>query len=231
MGERAEILRRNLATVQERIRQACVRAGRQTEEVTLVAITKYVDVTTARMLLDLGVRDLGENRPQELWAKAAAIPEARWHLVGHLQRNKIARTLPLVHLIHSVDSLRLLEALEQASGERGVDVLLEFNLSGERTKTGFAPESWPEVTALLPRLRNVRVRGLMTMAALHARPGEIRDTFARLRQMRDRYREAVGDPAAWPELSMGMSGDCEIAVEEGATLVRIGSALFEGLEP
>lgn len=229
MDERFEVLRRNLASVEQRIQQACQRAGRRREEVTLVAITKYVGAETARMLLDLGVRDLGENRPQELWAKAEAVPEARWHLVGHLQRNKIARTLPLVHRIHSVDSLRLLDALEGQAPERGVDVLLEFNLSGEASKTGFAPEAWDAVLARLDSLRKVRVHGLMTMAGLNAGPDEVRKTFARLRLMRDRYREMVRDAAAWPELSMGMSGDFEVAIEEGATLVRIGSALFEGL--
>jgi pyridoxal phosphate enzyme (YggS family) len=223
-----DILCHNLAELERRIAAACARAERARAEVTLVAITKYVDPDIARWLVELGVGNLGESRPQELWRKAEAIPEATWHLVGHLQRNKIERTLPLAKLIHSVDSLRLLEALE-ATG-RPCDVLLEFNLSGEANKTGLALDDFAAITAKLPSLRGVRVRGLMTMAALDSSREQARHTFAELRQLRQRYRTLSRDEAAWPELSMGMTGDFEIAIEEGATLVRIGSALFQGLE-
>ena len=134
------LLKDRLQAVEERIRAACRRANRAREEVTLVAVTKYVGCEIAALLPEFGVLDLGESRPQELWRKAAALPkDVRWHLVGHLQRNKIEKTLPLVHLIHSVDSVRLLKALyeEAEKQDRHVDVLLEFNLSREPAKHGF----------------------------------------------------------------------------------------------
>ena len=183
------------------------------------------------MLAELGVRDLGESRPQELWRKAAALPAVRWHLIGHLQRNKIERTLPLVHCIHSVDSLRLLAALEEEAARTGrtVDVLLEVNASREANKQGFAPEDLPGLAPALAALKRVRVTGLMTMAAYEEDPERCRPTFVLLRELRDRLRTAVGSAQPLTELSMGMTNDFEVAVEEGATLVRIGTALFEGL--
>jgi hypothetical protein len=226
-----DILSRNLARVEERLAAACRRAGRDRAAVRLVAVTKYVDSDVARRLWELGVSDLGESRPQELWRKAAAVPEARWHLVGHLQRNKVAATLPLASLLHSADSTRLLAALEAEAAKQGrqVEVLLEFNLSGEEAKHGFhAPDDLPAITEAVARLRHVRVAGLMTMAAQAPQPEAARPTFARLLRLRDEFR--LPAPHEPRELSMGMTGDFEVAVEEGATLVRIGSALFEGLE-
>ncbi|MFO0845487.1 MAG: YggS family pyridoxal phosphate-dependent enzyme [Gemmataceae bacterium] len=221
-----DVLSANLARVEKRLATACARAGRPRASVTLVAVTKTVSVEVATELAALGVRDLGENRPQELWRKAEALNEIRWHLIGHLQRNKIDRTLPLVHRIHSVDSLRLLEAIDAVGP---ADVLLEVNCSGEASKGGFSPA---EVTALheaLQRLRQTRVAGLMTMAALEDDPERCRPTFRSLRALRDDLQQRVGGRHQLSELSMGMSNDFEVAVEEGATLVRIGTALFEGL--
>ncbi len=147
---------------------------------TLVAVTKTVSIAVAGLLPALGLLDLGENRPQELWRKAEILPRSvRWHLIGHLQRNKIERTLPLVRLIHSVDSLRLLEALEQFG--QPVDVLLEVNASGEESKHGFRPDEVAALADRLSGLSRVRVRGLMTMAALEEEPERCRPTFALLR--------------------------------------------------
>jgi pyridoxal phosphate enzyme (YggS family) len=222
-----------LQAVEERLRAACRRAGRDRAEVTLVAVTKTVPPEVAAELVRLGVTDLGESRPQELWRKAAALPQTiRWHLIGHLQRNKIDRTLPLVTLIHSVDSLRLLAALEEEAARLGrtVPVLLEVNASGEASKHGFAPADVPGLAAPLAGLRHLQVRGLMTMAAPLDDPQQCRPTFAALRGLRDRLRGELGPPHSLEHLSMGMSNDFEVAVEEGATLVRIGSVLFEGLE-
>lgn len=222
-------IKRCLAHVRERIAAACARAGRATSDVTLVAVTKTVSAEVAACLPELGVLDLGESRPQELWHKSTVLPATvRWHLIGHLQRNKIERTLPLVHMIHSVDSVRLLEALEREAERlgRAVPVLLEVNASGEASKHGFAPA---EVLPLAPRLqtlRHVQVRGLMTMAALQE-PEACRPTFRALRELRDRLRQELGEAVA--HLSMGMSNDFEVAIEEGATLVRLGSVLFEGV--
>jgi pyridoxal phosphate enzyme (YggS family) len=232
MGGARETLAGRLAAVEERLRAACRRAGRDRGEVTLVAVTKTVSAAVAALLPGLGVVDLGESRPQELWRKAAALPAAvRWHLIGHLQRNKVERTLPLICCVHSVDSVRLLQELEgQAAGRPGgVEALLEVNASREASKHGFAPEEVPALAPTLAALRHVRVRGLMTMAAYDEEPERCRPTFGMLRRLRDRLREALGPGHALPHLSMGMSNDFEVAVEEGATLVRLGTVLFEGL--
>src|SRR5262249_49707057 len=152
----------------------------------------------------------------------------RWHLVGHLQRNKVERTLPLVELIHSMDSVRLLAALDEEATkrQRGVSVLLEVNASGEGNKHGFAPEELPGLGPPIRAFRSVQVRGLMTMAAFEEDPQRCRPTFAALRELRDRLRGEIGPPHDLQELSMGMTNDFEVAVEEGATMVRIGTALF-----
>lgn len=227
------MLAERLAAVEERLSAACRRAGRSRDEVTLIAVTKTVSAEVAALLPGLGVHDLGESRPQELWRKASVIPLVRWHLIGHLQRNKIERTLPLLARIHSVDSLRLLRALETAAealaDPRPLPALLEFNVSGEASKHGFAPEDLEEVAAVLAVLKYVHVDGLMTMAAYEDDPERTRPTFRVLRELRDRLAAAVRQPL--PHLSMGMSNDFEIAVEEGATMVRLGTMLFEGIVP
>jgi pyridoxal phosphate enzyme (YggS family) len=218
-----------LAAVEARIEAACRRSGRARAEVALVAVTKTASVEAALAIHELGVGNLGENRPQELWKKAAQLPGAiRWHLIGHLQRNKIERTLPLVCRIHSVDSVRLLEALEveAARTRRPVDVLLEINASREVSKHGFAANELPAVVPHLEKLRHVRVSGLMTMAAYEEDPERCRPTFAALRNQRDWLRGQLGAAHPIDDLSMGMTNDFEVAIEEGATLVRIGSALF-----
>ncbi len=228
-----QFLRDRLATVEERIQAACARAGRSRGDVTLVAVTKTVSARVAARLHQLGVPDLGESRPQELWHKAAALPgTVRWHQIGHLQTNKIERTVPLVTLIHSVDSLRLLLALEKeaARQQRIVDVLLEINASGEASKHGFAPDAVASVWPQLASLRQVRVCGLMTMAAYDEEPERCRPTFARLRQMREQFVGVVRPPHFLEQLSMGMSNDFPVAIEEGATLIRLGTVLFEGLD-
>jgi hypothetical protein len=232
MDDVLTILQERIHRVEDRIRAACDRAGRARDEVTLVAVTKTVSPETAALLPRLGLLDLGESRPQELWRKAATSPGGvRWHLVGHLQRNKVERTLPLVHLIHSADSLRLLTALEAeaAKQSRPVGVLLEVNASREANKHGFAPEELSGVASQVNALRHVHVLGLMTMAALTDDPEAARPTFAGLRALRDRLRGGLAPPHDLRELSMGMTNDFEVAVEEGATLVRVGTALFEGL--
>jgi pyridoxal phosphate enzyme (YggS family) len=232
MASLETVLRSRITAVEDRLGAACRRAGRARAEVTLVAVTKTTTIEIASLLPDCGILDLGESRPQELWRKAAALPKSiRWHLVGHLQRNKIERTLPLVHLIHSVDSLRLLQALDQesVSSGAGVPLLLEVNASQETSKHGFAPNELPNLADQLRALRNVRLLGLMTMAAFEDDPERCRPTFALLRGLRERLQAALGPTQRLENLSMGMSNDFEVAVEEGATLVRIGSALFEGL--
>jgi pyridoxal phosphate enzyme (YggS family) len=225
------LLAANLNAVETRIQAACRRAGRARDTVTLVAVTKSVSVEVAALLPEAGVADLGENRAQEFWSRAVALPSVRWHFVGHLQRNKIERTLPLVHLLHSVDSLRLLHALEREAEkqQRQVNVLLEVNASREANKQGFAPEELASLVTELAKIRQVRVRGLMTMAALTEDPEQCRPTFAGVRELRERLRLQISPPHELVHLSMGMTNDFEVAIEEGATLVRIGTALFAGL--
>jgi pyridoxal phosphate enzyme (YggS family) len=238
LAEIKDRLAERIDSVRDRMAAACRRAGRVPEEVTLVAVTKTVSAEIASLLPDLGIFDLGESRPQELWKKAAALPGmVRWHLIGHLQRNKIAATLPLVSMIHSVDSVRLLQALEEAAAqqERTVPVLLEVNASGETNKQGFAPEALLNLMPAIADLRHVSIEGLMTMAALESDPEKCRPVFVKLRQLRDeRSRRYIIDssapgPGSLRRLSMGMSNDFEIAIEEGATMVRIGTTLFAGL--
>lgn len=229
----AERLQANLANVRERIAAAAARSGRPASAVRLVAVTKYVDAATTRAVFDAGCPDLGESRPQQLWEKAAALGDAavRWHLIGHLQRNKIRRTLPLLQLLHSGDRLSLVEELDR---ERALTtelpplpVLLEVNVSGEEAKHGFAPAELPPLLDSLSRLNHLRIDGLMAMAGLDDDPATAQRHFAELRTLRDRLRGAWSGRFALDELSMGMSGDFEAAVSEGATIVRVGSALFE----
>lgn len=223
------VLEANLATVRGRIANACARVGRSASEVTLVAVTKQVDVATVRQLYELGVRDVGENRPQSLWRKYVHLPhDLRWHLIGHLQTNKVRRTLPLVHSIHSVDRYPLAEVLSQESERAGrrLPVCIEVNISGEESKDGFSPATIVEQFREIRALPGIAVAGLMTMAPLEEEIERCRSTFSGLRALRDQ----LASERELPMLSMGMSRDFEIAIEEGATHVRVGSALFEGIE-
>jgi pyridoxal phosphate enzyme (YggS family) len=233
-----ETCRTNVAAVRERVAAACRRAGRDPAGVTVVAVTKYAGAEVARALVAAGCRDLAESRPQELWAKAAAlgdlVPPPRWHLVGHLQRNKVRRTLPLVALVHSLDSRRLLESLaaEAAAAGRTCAALVEVNLTGDPARTGALPAEAEAIVAAAADLPAVEVRGFMGMARVpDGDPQAARGDFARLRELRDRLAATVPGGTRLRELSMGMSGDFEAAILEGATIVRIGSAFFAGLEP
>lgn len=223
----------NLAQVRRRIAAAARRSGRGPEDVSLVAVTKYVGQPEVRALVEAGCRLLGESRPQQLWAKAEALRDLplRWHLVGQLQRNKVRRTLPLVEMIESADGLRLVAAIDRIAAElsRRVPLLLEVNVSGEPAKHGFEPAALEACLGELAACESVEVRGLMCMAGLEGGPQAARGHFARLRHLRDRLRQRSPAGIVLDELSMGMSHDYEVAIEEGATIVRIGSALFQGV--
>ena len=232
-GPQARKLRENLAQVHERIAAASAKSGRAAGGVELVGVTKYVDAALARLLLEAGLTHVGESRPQELWSKAAALADCSptWHLIGHLQRNKVRQTVQLRAVIHSADSLRLLEEInrEATSFRVPADVLLEVNISGDSTKHGFKPD---EVEPLLPQiaaLPSLQVLGLMTMASREGDLDRARREFAALRDLRDRLKVNCPPAILLNELSMGMSGDYEVAIEEGATIVRVGNALFEGV--
>ena len=230
----AERIAENLAAIQQRIEVAAARSGRAAADVRLVAVTKYVDASTAKMVVRAGCRELGESRAQRLWEKALALESspARWHMIGHLQRNKIRRTLPCVSLIHSVDSEATLGAIDRIAGELQLrpNVLLEVNVSGDEAKHGLRPGDVAGVLESVATLSHVRVRGLMTMASAVGGVDVARNNFADLRALRDRVITSCPTNAALDELSMGMSHDFEAGIEEGATIVRVGSALFEGLD-
>lgn len=233
MSDTAGRIARNLDAVRSRICQAAARAGRRADEITLVAVTKYVGPEEIRAVVAAGCTELGESRPQQLWEKARAVRElpVRWHMIGQLQRNKVRRTLPLVDVIESADNPRLIAAIDRIAGElsRRVPILLEVNVSGEAAKHGYQPSDVEPFVGQLADYRNVEVRGLMCMAGLGGGADSARADFAELRRLRDRLRGNCPQGTSLDELSMGMSGDFEAAIEEGATIIRVGSALYEGV--
>ncbi len=220
-------LRQRLDAVRERVAAAATRSGRAPASVVLVGVTKTVAAEVVRAAVDLGLTDLGENRVQEAQAKIPRVGRgrARWHLVGHLQRNKAGRAVELFDRIHGVDGLELAEALSRriAPGRR-LPVLVEVNVSGEASKFGVAPADLEPLLERVAALPGLRLDGLMTVGAPVARAADARPGFARLRELRDRAAARLG--LALPELSMGMSADFEVAVEEGSTMVRVGTAIF-----
>ncbi len=227
-----DALAANLSRVRGRIASACDRAGRAREDVTLVAVTKTVDAEVARALVRLGAKDLGESRAQDGVPRTEALrdlPGLRWHFIGQLQRNKVRKVLPAFQVVHAVDSLSLARQIDQVAREIGWagEVLVEVNVAGEAQKGGIEPGEGERFLGELINLPGLRVAGLMTMAPLDARPDEAREVFRILAGMREQLRKATG--LSLPHLSMGMSRDFEVAVEEGATLVRVGTALFEGV--
>jgi pyridoxal phosphate enzyme (YggS family) len=233
--ELAARIRQNLAEVRGRIAEAARRSGRRADEIALVAVTKYVGEPAIRALVEAGCRVLGESRPQQLWERAGQLADlpVEWHLVGHLQRNKVRRTVPVIHWLDSADSLALIAEVDRRAAELGrpIPTLLEVNISGEAAKHGFEPAALGPCLDALAQFRHVEIRGLMGMASLEGGLDAARRDFAALRQLRDRLRANCPDAIRLDELSMGMSGDFEVAIEEGATVVRVGSALFEGVTP
>jgi hypothetical protein len=217
-----------VSEVRERIERARVRAGRS-DDVTLVAVTKTHPADAVRAVLAAGVRDVGENRVQELEEKVGEVGRGAvgWHLIGHLQRNKAGKAAPLFDLIHSLDSLRLAEALSAEAVKRGVTVraLVQVNASGEETKGGFEPAELADAVGRIVQMPGVEVHGVMTMAPFTDDEATVRAAFRRTREaMEDLARQVPR--VAGRQLSMGMSNDFELAVEEGSTLVRVGSVLF-----
>jgi pyridoxal phosphate enzyme (YggS family) len=229
-------LKTNWREITQAVADAAGQSGRAAESVRIVAVTKGADIPTTQLLVDIGCRDLGESRPQQIWEKASAIthePPIRWHLIGHLQRNKIRRTLPLVAWIHSIDSVRLLESLDQSAREleQTIDGLLEVNPGADQAKTGVPPRDLPALLDAAQQCQNIRVRGLMAMASQDADPQQARREFDSVRMLRDSLASGCSAPHSLDELSMGMSDDFSIAIAAGATIVRIGSRLFAGLPP
>lgn len=217
-----------LEGIRERIAVAAARAGRDPAAVTLVGATKGVDVGRIREAMAAGLADFGENWVQEALPKIAAVgPGPRWHFIGRLQRNKARHVAGAFEVVHSIDRLRVAEALDRAAARAGrrLRVLVEVNIASEATKSGVAPEAVDALVAALSGLRYLEVAGLMTIGPIVDVPEAMRPYFRRLREMRDRLRAGPAGPG-FAELSMGMSADFEVAVEEGATIVRVGRAVF-----
>ncbi|MFN7738571.1 MAG: YggS family pyridoxal phosphate-dependent enzyme [Pirellula sp.] len=226
-------IRKNFEEVQNRVQSAAVRSGRLASSVRIVGVTKYVGSQQARELVEAGCLDLAESRPQALWEKSAQLPcDVRWHLIGHLQRNKVKKTLPLLSMLHSLDSERLMEqlVLDARGLSRPLEALLEINGTDDSTKTGLMPQDAAKLLARYvdaPDMHShLKIRGLMGMSTLRATADQIHREFESLRRMRDGWSKQFS--LEMPELSMGMSDDYEIAIEEGSTMVRIGSRLFVG---
>lgn len=217
----------NLINIHSRIQDAAHRVGRQVSDVRLVAVSKTYPPAVIQEAWNSGQRVFGENRVQDALPKIAELPaEAEWHFIGHLQSNKIRKALPAFTLIHGVDNLELAQQINRIAGEMGLtaNILLEINVSGEASKFGFSPTDLRQNLEGLLCLPNIRINGLMTMAPYSEDPETARPVFSKLRILRDELAAQSGQ--ALPELSMGMSGDFEVGIEEGATIVRIGSSIF-----
>lgn len=215
---------KRLEQVEQRIADACVKAGRPRDSVRLLAVSKTKPPEAVREAAGCGLRLFGENKVQEAQAKIPQCPSGlEWHLIGHLQSNKAKVAVHLFQMIHSVDSLKLMQALE-AHAETTLPVLLQVNVSGEASKSGMKPDEVADVIEAANQLSKIEVHGLMTIPPFTPDPEKARMHFAALRELRDRLQEETGTPL--PELSMGMSHDLEVAIEEGSTWVRIGTDLF-----
>lgn len=228
-GDKRERIAANIARVRENIAEAARRARQQPEEIALVAVSKTMPLELVRFAYEAGVTDFGENRVQDALPKIEAFHPAgmRWHMIGHVQTNKAKRVAEAFDTVQSVDSLHIAEALNRHAAEAGkrLPILLQVNVSGERSKEGMTPEETPELARRIAALPSLLIQGLMTIAPLAADPEEARPAFRGLRLLRDQLRRDLPD-IAWEHLSMGMTDDYPVAIAEGATIVRIGRAIF-----
>ncbi len=234
----ARLLRDNWLKVTDQVAEACLAAGRQPHNVRVVGVSKYVGPELAWQLAQAGCSLFGENRPQSLWDKVAYFASQpplatpiQWHLIGHLQRNKIKRTLPLISMLHSLDSLRLAQAISQEATllERILPVLLEVNVTQDASKTGMTVSQLEELLDHHEHLPGIKICGLMAMSSLAVDAQTAQREFEQVRELRDQLQGSYGQGLALNELSMGMSGDFRAAIAAGATLVRIGSNLWQSL--
>ncbi len=223
------MLRENLHEVEEKIQEACRRAGRDRGEVTLVAVSKTKPVEMLKEAYDLGMRVFGENKVQEIREKYEALPrDVEWHMIGHLQTNKVKYIVDKVSLIHSVDSLRLAEVIEKEAQkhEKTVDILLEVNVAEEESKFGLRISEVLPLAEKIVQFPHIRLRGLMTIAPFVENPEKNREIFANLHELYVDIKEKNIDNGTVSILSMGMTNDYEVAIEEGATMVRVGTGIF-----
>lgn len=231
MGENFEFIEKNLHIIREKIEKAAIKSGRKLEDITLVAVSKTVEPDKIMKAIDLGITELGENRVQELSEKYDIINSnynCNWHLIGHLQTNKVKYVVDKVKMIHSVDRYELAVEINNRAQKIGrtIDILIQVNVSGEESKFGVSPDSAIDLIEQIAKLENVRIRGLMTMAPYASNPETVRYVFSGLRKLSiDIEKENINN-IVMDYLSMGMSNDFEVAIEEGANLVRIGTSLF-----
>ena len=223
------MLSENLAEVEKNISRACLKSGRSREEVTLIAVSKTKPVHMLQEAYDLGIRTFGENKVQELTEKYDALPsDIQWHLIGHLQRNKVKYIIDKAALIHSVDSLRLAETIEKEAQKHDLttNVLIEVNVAKEESKFGVLPEELDSFVDKIAQFSHIRVKGLMTIAPFTENPEENRPFFAGLRKLSVDIAAKNIDNITMSILSMGMTGDYQVAIEEGATMIRVGTGIF-----
>lgn len=223
------MIRDNLEQVQKKIKEACDRAGRDTGEVTLISVSKTKPLSMLKEAYEAGARDFGENKVQELMYKLPEMPgDVRWHMIGHLQRNKVKYLVGKVYLIHSVDSLRLAEEIsrEALKQNTSVNILLEVNMAGEESKFGAAPEETTDLVSRISKLPGIHICGLMTIAPFVENAEDNRQYFRKLKQLSVDIKSKNIDNVSMDVLSMGMTGDYSVAVEEGATYVRVGTGIF-----
>ena len=226
----AEGIQDNLARVEAAIAQAARRAGRRPEAVRLIAVSKTFEAATVQQAVDAGARDLGENRVQEAAGKVGVVSGdgLRWHLIGHLQSNKARLAVKTFDVIHTIDRVELAERLDRVCGEeqRRLEVLVQVDIGHEATKTGADESEIPAIIEALDRARFLSLKGLMTLPPLFEDAEQVRPFFRRLREIRDRLNQQRPAERRLTELSMGMSHDFQVAIEEGATMVRVGTAVF-----
>lgn len=223
------MVKENLAVVERRIEEACIRAGRDRSEVRLIAVSKTKPVSMLKEAYNVGIRSFGENKPQEIRDKHPQLPDdIKWHMIGHLQKNKIKYIIDKVCLIHSVESVSLAEAISDEAAKRGIvmPVLVEVNVAGEESKFGLKPEETEDFIRTIHTLPNIRVEGLMTIAPYTDNPETNRVYFRNLKNLYVDIKEKNIDNVNMCNLSMGMTGDYEVAIEEGATMIRVGTGIF-----
>lgn len=223
------MLASNLQEVERKIMEACKKAGRAREDITLIAVSKTKPVSMLQEVYDLGVRDFGENKVQELTDKAPQLPaDLRWHMIGHLQRNKVKQVVDKAVLIHSVDSVRLAKAIEAEAAKKEivVQILLEVNVAEEDSKFGLKMDEVLPAVEEIATMSHVRIRGLMTIAPFVENPEENRTVFAQLQKLSVDIAEKNIDNVSVDILSMGMTNDYQVAIEEGATMIRVGTGIF-----
>ena len=223
------MLKENLKEVEEKIAEACIKAGRKREDVTLVAVSKTKPISMLKEIYECNIRDFGENKVQELSDKYSQMPaDIKWHLIGHLQRNKVKAVIDKTVLIHSVDSVRLAETIEQEASKKGlnVDVLIEVNVAEEDSKFGLKLDEVIPTIETIAKFPHVHIKGLMTIAPYVEDPEENRSIFAMLRKLSVDIESKNIDNVSVGILSMGMTNDYQVAIEEGATIVRVGTAIF-----